>query len=209
MVKISPSILSVELDNIKEEIKSIENEIEYVHIDVMDGEFVNNRTHGLEMLERVHAATSLPIDTHLMVENPEDWLEDYSISNIITFHIEVVDYDTAERIIDYLHEHDIKVGISLKPETPTIELVPYIDKIDQVLIMLVEPGYGGQQMMDSCLEKIKEVREMRPEIDIEVDGGINEENAYKVKEAGANIIVAGTAIFNADDKLYVIRKLKE
>ena len=209
MVKVAPSILSVKLEDIEKEVLSVEKAgADYIHIDVMDGNFVNNETPGIEMLEKAHDATDIILDTHLMVENPEDWLEDFLLSNIITFHIEAVNSETLERIIEYLHEREIKVGIAVKPGTSIEEVLPYIEKIDLVLVMLVEPGFGGQKMIEECLEKVKFLRALKPDIDIEVDGGINLENIDKVKEAGANIIVAGTAIFSAEDRAYVINKIK-
>lgn len=209
MVKISPSTLSVKLENLEEEILDVEKKgADYIHIDVMDGKFVNNETLGYEMLKKAHDVTNLPLDTHLMVENPEDWVEDFLLSNIITFHLEAVNSETAEKIIEYLHEHEIKVGISIKPGTSVEEIIPYLEKIDMVLVMLVEPGLGGQKMIEKCLDKVKFIRNLKPEMDIEVDGGVNLENIDRIRKAGANIIVAGTAIFSAEDREYVINKLK-
>ena len=209
MVKIAPSILAANFEKLEEEIKNVElSGADYIHIDVMDGKFVSNKTPGLEMLKRSNGVTNLTLDTHLMVENPEDWIEDFLESDIITFHIEAVNEDTASQIIELLHEKEIKVGISIKPDTDIEEILPYIDKIDMILVMLVEPGMGGQKMIKECLEKVKKLRELAPELDIEVDGGINLENIEEVKNAGANIIVAGTAIFGASDRKYVIDKLR-
>lgn len=209
MVKVAPSILAADFENLEEEIKKVELAgADYIHIDVMDGEFVTNKTEGLEMLKRSNAATNLTLDTHLMVENPQDWIEDFFESDIITFHLEATDEETANKIIEELHEKEVKVGISIKPDTDIEEVLPYIDKIDMVLVMTVEPGMGGQKLIPECLEKVRMLREIAPDLDIEVDGGINVENIEEVKKAGANIIVAGTAIFGAEDPKYVIDKLK-
>lgn len=209
MVKIAPSILSVEIEKIESEVANLEKAgADYIHIDVMDGEFVPNRTAGTTMLEKAYDGSDLPLDTHLMVENPEDYIEDFSISNILTFHVEVVDTETAYRIIDNLHEREIRVGMAIKPNTPVEEILPYLDNIDLVLVMLVEPGFGGQEMIEECLEKVRKIRELRPDIDIEVDGGINLQNVNKVKDAGANVIVSGTAILKESDRADVISKMK-
>lgn len=210
MVKVAPSILAADFENLENEIKDVEQAgADYIHIDVMDGEFVVNKTPGLEMLKISNASTDLILDTHLMVENPLDWIEDFLESDIITFHVEAVDEDTANKIIEELHEKEVKVGISIKPDTSIDEIMPYIDKIDMVLVMTVEPGKGGQKLISECLEKVRIIREIAPDIDIEVDGGINLENIEEVKKAGANIIVAGTAIFGVNDRKYVIEKLRE
>ena len=210
MVKIAPSILAADFENLENEIKDVERAgADYIHIDVMDGEFVTNKTPGLEMLKRSNASTNLTLDTHLMVENPLDWIEDFSESDIITFHVEAADEETANKIIEELHEREIKVGISIKPDTSVDEIMPYIDKIDMVLVMTVEPGRGGQKLIPECLEKVRTLREFAPDIDIEVDGGINLETIDMVKNAGANVIVAGTAVFGATDRKYVIDRLRE
>ncbi len=210
MVKISPSILSVPEEKLEDEVKRLkECGADFVHIDVMDGKFVNNKTDGYKMLEVAHEFSNLPLDTHLMVENPENWMNDFLASDIITFHIEAVTNETFERIAEFLHERDIKVGIAIKPETKVCDIEEYLDKVDLVLVMLVEPGFGGQKMIESCLEKVELLRKIRPSLDIEVDGGVNLENVDRIKKAGANMIVAGTAIFGADDKKNIISKMKE
>ena len=210
MVKIAPSILAADFDNLENEVSDVEKAgADYIHIDIMDGEFVNNETPGLEMLTRTYETTSLTLDTHLMVEEPQNWLDDVVLSNVVTFHIEAVNIETAEKIIDYLHERDIKAGVAIKPDTSIEDIMPILEKIDVVLVMLVEPGFGGQKMILSCLEKVKTLRSLKPDMDIEVDGGVNLENVQLVKDAGANIIVAGTAIFKSNDRKFVIEEMKK
>ena len=210
MVEVAPSILAADFENLENEVKSVvEAGANYIHIDVMDGEFVINETPGIEMYERAREATDKIIDVHLMVENPENWIEDFSKSDIITFHIEAVDEQNAYKIIEKLHELDIKVGIAIKPETPVQEVIKFLDSIDMVLIMTVEPGAGGQKLIEKCIDKVIELREIDEFITIEVDGGINLENFEKLKNAGANIFVAGTAVFKAQDRKYIIDKINK
>lgn len=210
MVKIAPSILAADFNKLENEISDVEKAgADYIHIDIMDGEFVDNETPGLEMLERAHDSTKLVLDTHLMVEDPQNWLEDVVLSNVVTFHIEAVNTEIADKIIDYLHERDIKAGVAIKPNTSIEDIMPIIEKIDVVLVMLVEPGFGGQKMIESCLEKVRALRNLKPDLDIEVDGGVNLENVKIVKAAGANILVAGTAIFRSNDRKFVIEEMRK
>lgn len=210
MVKVAPSILAANFENLEEDIKKVEKlGADYIHIDVMDGEFVSNKTEGLEMLKRSNDTTDLPLDTHLMVDDPLNWIEDFLESDIITFHIETTDEETANKIIEELHEKEVKVGIAIKPDTKLEEVLPYIEKIDMVLVMTVEPGKGGQELIPECLEKVSILRKISKDIDIEVDGGVNLKNIDEIKKAGANIIVAGTSIFKAENMEMTIKKLKE
>lgn len=203
-VKISASILNSDLSCLAGEVKKIsDNGIEYVHVDVMDGEFVDNITYGSAVQKSFDPHTSAKLDTHLMVMHPQKQVKLFAEagSDIITFHIES-DCD-ADALIDEIHSLGVKAGVAVKPNTPVETVLPFIEKADMILVMTVEPGYGGQGFIPETLEKIRAVREAAEkqgrDIDIQVDGGINTETAKLVKEAGANVLVAGTFLFRADD----------
>jgi len=200
LIKISPSILSADFANLESDIKKVEEAgAPYLHIDVMDGHFVPNITFGPAMVSAIKRVTGIVLDVHLMIENPEKYVTAFleAGADIVTVHLE------CKPDIDYIHsevkKYGKKLGITINPGTPVSELEPYISKADMVLIMSVNPGFGAQSFIESCFEKISDVRKMAPEIDIEVDGGIKLDNVKKVVDAGANIIVAGSAIFGAED----------
>lgn len=210
MVKVASSILAADFEKLEDEIReAIDAGSDLIHVDVMDGVFVNNETLGVEMYEKARKTTNKAIDVHLMVASPEKWIEKFKNADIITFHAEAVDSKNADDIIKKLHDAGIKVGITLKPNTSIDVIIPYIDKVDLILIMTVEPGWGGQKLIENCLEKVKIIRSLNSEIDIEVDGGVNLETCDMVKAAGANIVVAGTAIFKAKNKKSVIEAMKK
>ena len=219
MVEISTSILSVEKGNEAETFMLLEkSKTDYFHIDVMDGKFVKNDTTNkmLEFSEYLNQISNLPLDVHLMVEDVESYIKSFAIfdPNIITFHLETAkNKEEVFKWIKLLKENNIRVGISIKPDTKVEEIYEYLPFVHLVLIMTVEPGEGGQKLLSNTIQKIKDIKkyidENNLEVDIEADGGINIKNAEIVKEAGANILVSGSAIINATDYKEVVNKLKE
>ncbi len=203
MMILAPSMLSADFKVLGEELKTTEeNGAKYIHYDVMDGMFVPNLSFGPGILKSIRPASTLVHDVHLMIEEPIRYIEAFAkaSADIITVHIEACkDLDAT---IEKIREYGCKVGVSVKPATPVSVLEPYIDKIDMILIMSVEPGFGGQKFMPIALEKIAQVKAMIEakglDIDIQVDGGIDTQNVEDVIRAGANIIVAGSSVFNGD-----------
>lgn len=209
---VSASILSADLLNLESEIKKLEqSEVDMLHFDVMDGVFVNNITYGIPVLAQVRKVTDMTLDVHLMITDPLKYVKEFGIAgaDIITFHIES-ESDTMETI-KAIQQTDARTAIALKPNTPAESVFPYMEYLDMVLVMTVEPGFGGQKFMDMT-EKIRKIRKYADEngfdIDIQVDGGINGETASVVKEAGANILVSGSYLFKAENMEDTVRKLK-
>lgn len=207
-ILIAPSLLSANFANLREEVKRVEDAgADWLHIDVMDGHFVPNITIGPVVVRAIKKIAGAPLDVHLMIENPQDYVEAFvkAGSDIITFHIEAVKEPGS--VISLIKKFGRKAGISIKPNTKVSTINSILDKIDLVLVMSVEPGFGGQDFIDSAIPKIKELRQIY-QGDISVDGGINDENAVSVKEAGATILVAGSFIFSAKDARDAIRRLR-
>lgn len=204
MIKIAPSILSADFARLLEDVKKVENAgCEYLHIDVMDGHFVPNITLGPNVVKSLRKDVKMVFDAHLMIENPDNYIKDFVDAgcDIIVVHEEACTH--LHRTIQNIKSHNVKAGVALNPATP-IENIKYVLKdLDMVLIMTVNPGFGGQSFIDSMVDKIKEVKSLIDEqglnVDIQVDGGIKPSNVDKVVKAGANVIVAGSAIFNSDD----------
>lgn len=214
MVKIAPSILSADFSNLLKDINVVENAgVDMIHIDVMDGHFVPNITIGPLVLKSLREKTSLPFDVHLMIEYPDKYIGDFAQAgaDIITVHVEACTH--LHRTIQNIKAHGAKAGVSLNPATPLSSIEEIIDEVDMILIMSVNPGFGGQVFIDSMLDKIKRLKNMILEkgldIDIEVDGGIKINNIDKVVEAGGNVIVAGSAIFKSNNIIESVNKFRE
>ncbi len=213
MIKISPSMLSCDFSKIGDEAEKIANSgADMLHLDVMDGHFVPNITFGPPVIKSIRKRTDIVFDVHLMISEPLKYIEDFirAGADIITFHVEC-ESDIIETI-EKIKSLSCKVGLSVKPGTPVEKVFPYLDDIDMVLVMTVEPGFGGQSFMGDMCEKIVTLRKKLDEIgkttDIQVDGGINEETVCLVAKAGANVIVAGSSVFNSDSYEKAISSLR-
>lgn len=197
---LSPSILAADFGMLADQIKRAENAgAKWLHIDVMDGHFVPNISFAMPVIKSIRKYTDMFFDVHLMITPPEKYIDDFINAGAdgVTFHIEAT--ENPDKCIELIRNRGKKVGISINPNTPVSAIEKYLDKVDMVLVMSVEPGYGGQKYIESVNEKISYIREkMGSDFDIEVDGGINADNIDMVLQAGANIIVAGTAVFNDD-----------
>ena len=204
MIKLAPSILSADFARLLEDVKKVEKAgCEYLHIDVMDGHFVPNITLGPAIVKSLRRDVNMVFDTHLMIENPDNYIKDFvdAGSDLIVVPAEACRH--LHRTIQNIKSYNVKVGVALNPATSIESIKHIIEDVDMVLIMTVNPGFGGQSFIESMLEKIKELKQLIDDknlnVDIQVDGGIKPDNIHKVVEAGANIIVAGSAIFNSEN----------
>ena len=208
---LAPSILSSDFANLESEIKRLEkNGADWVHVDVMDGHFVPNLTIGAPVVKAIKPVTKLPMDVHLMIENPAKYVKDFALAgaDVITFHYEATKETTFD-VINIIKSYGVKVGLSIKPKTPVSAIKPYLDMVDLVLVMTVEPGFGGQKFMEDCADKIIEVKAYsNKDIIVEVDGGINAETAQHCKKCGADALVAGNYVFSSDDMKEAIASLR-
>lgn len=210
-ILVAPSILSADFAILKDEIKKVEHAgADWIHIDVMDGHFVPNITIGPQVVKSLRKETNLIFDVHLMIENPIQYIDSFAKAgaDYITVHYEACQ-NNLDEVIDKIKLNNIKVGISIKPKTPIDVLKPFFEKINLVLIMSVEPGFGGQKYIEQSTKKIQELKEISPQnVIIEVDGGINQQTAKLALSAGADVLVAGAYIYGADDVTQAINSLK-
>ncbi len=213
MIKISPSVLASDFSSLGAEAKRMEDcGADYLHLDVMDGRFVPNITFGAPVIGSIRNKTNLVFDVHLMIDTPLDYIEDFKKSgaDIIVFHIE--SSSPVQETVDKIISCGCKAGISVKPNTPVEKVFPYLDKLDMVLVMTVEPGFGGQSFMPETMPKVKAVRDEATarglDLRIQVDGGIDDKTVSVATENGADVLVAGSYVFKAKDRAEAIRILK-
>lgn len=212
MAKIAPSILAADFANLERDVHNIEeNGADYVHVDIMDGIFVPNISIGIPVVKAIRPVTKLPLDVHLMIDRPIRYVEEFvkAGADFVTIHIEADQPQNTLEALDKIHALGAKAGIVLKPKTPAEAAIPYLEKCDMILVMTVEPGFGGQRFMADQMAKVSQLKEwmedINPDCLIEVDGGVDSKTHAVCKEAGANVLVAGSAYFKADDRAAFVK----
>ncbi len=212
-IKISPSILSGRFEALGESVKDATKwGADYIHCDVMDGRFVPNITFGMPMVKALRKCTHIPLDVHLMIVEPEKYVPEFidAGADIVTFHPDAC-HDSG-KLLDYIRSRGVKAGIVINPDVPVSVAYPYMEKLDMVVIMGVFPGFGGQKFIESALPKMKELREYAEKngysIDIEVDGGVTEENASLMILSGVNVLVGGSSVFRSNDPAATVKRLR-
>ena len=215
MAYIAPSILSADFANLGRDIQNIEqNGADFVHVDVMDGIFVPNISIGIPVVQAIRPVTKLPLDVHLMIDRPIRYVEAFvkAGADFVTIHVEADQPQNTLDALDKIHALGCKAGIVLKPKTPAEAALPYIEKCDMILLMTVEPGFGGQKFMADMMPKVKKIREyvdrMNPQCLVEVDGGVDATTHTICKEHGANVLVAGSAYFKAENRAEFVKRIQ-
>ena len=216
MNKLSPSILSADFVNLERDIRALTPAgADYVHVDVMDGLFVPNITIGIPVVAAIRGITELPLDVHLMIDRPIRYVERFckAGADILTVHVEADSEENTRRALEIIRDLGVRPAICVKPKTPAEAVLPFIDLCSLILVMTVEPGFGGQSFMADMMPKVEKIRayinEKNPACELEVDGGVNEQTAEVCKAAGANVLVAGSAYFKAADKAAFARSIKK
>ena len=216
MAMISPSILAADFANLERDIRDIEkNGSDFVHVDVMDGIFVPNISIGIPVVKAIRPVTGLPLDVHLMIDRPLRYVEEFvkAGADFVTVHVEADQPQNTLEALDRIHALGCKAGIVLKPRTPAEAAIPYLEKCDMILVMTVEPGFGGQKFMADMMPKVTQLRQMldkvNPDCLLEVDGGVDAVTCDICKESGANVLVAGSAYFKAPDRVAFVKSIQK
>lgn len=214
MTKVSPSILSADFVNLERDIRALTPAgADYVHVDVMDGIFVPNITIGIPVVAAIRKITALPLDVHLMIDRPIRYVDDFckAGSDILTVHVEADTEENTLAALKRIRSLGVKPAISVKPRTPVEAVLPYLPYCDLILVMTVEPGFGGQAFMEDMMPKLKQIRAyidaQNPTCELEVDGGVNEKTALICRENGANVLVAGSAYFKSADPAAFVKEI--